>query len=267
MIYNAQNGCLKISNTKMDYICFGTGKENLIMIPGLGDGLKTVKGMALSFALMYRKLACKYRVFVFSRRNILPEGFSTEDMAKDLNKAMEQLGIQSAYILGISQGGMIAQYLAICHPEKVKKLILAVTLSRQNEMIQNVVNNWINMAKVGDYRGIMIDTAKKTYSEKYWKKIRWMYYLLSGIGRPQSFSRFIVQANACLTHDAHAKLKNIQCPTLIIGGEKDQIVTGKASIDMKKQIYNSKLVMYKKLGHGAYEEAKDFFSRVIDFCD
>lgn len=266
MIYNAQNGCLEISNTKMDYICFGTGKENLIMIPGLGDGLKTVKGTALPFALMYRKLACKYRVFVFSRRNILPEGFSTEDMAKDLNTAMEQLGIQSAYILGVSEGGMIAQYLAICYPEKVKKLILAVTLSRQNDIIQNVVNNWINMAKAGDYRGIMIDIVKKTYTEKYWKKTRWMYYLLGRIGRPRSFSRFIVQANACLTHDAHEKLKKIQCPTLIIGGEKDQIVTGKASREMRKQIYNSKLVMYKKLGHGAYEEAKDFLDRVIDFC-
>lgn len=266
MIYNAKNGCLKISNTDMDYICFGTGKENLIMIPGLGDGLKTVKGTALPFALMYRKLARKYRVFVFSRRNILPEGFSTEDMAKDLNTAMEQLGIQSAYILGVSEGGMIAQYLAIQHPERVKKLILAVTLSRQNETVQKVIGNWIDMAKTGDYRGIMIDTAKKSYSKRYWRKLRWMYYLLSVFGKPRSFSRFIVQSRACLTHDAYAELKNIQCPTLIIGGEKDQIVTGKASRDMRKQICNSKLVMYKKLGHGAYEEAKDFLDRIIEFC-
>ena len=44
MFYNAANGNIKIGNTDMDYISFGKGEKNLIMIPGLGDGLKTVKG-------------------------------------------------------------------------------------------------------------------------------------------------------------------------------------------------------------------------------
>lgn len=266
MIYHAKNGCLKISDTDMDYICFGNGSENLIMIPGVGDGLKTVKGTAVPFALMYRKIACKYKIFVFSRRNILPEDFSTEDMAEDVNTAMEQLGLRSSYVLGVSQGGMIAQYLAIRHPEKVKKLVLAVTLARQNETVQNVINNWVDMAKAGDYKGIMMDTAKKSYSEQYWRKMRRMYSLFGGIGKPQSFSRFIVQANACLMHNAYEELRNIQCPTLIIGGEEDQIVTGKASEEISRQIRSSKLLMYEGLGHGAYEEAKDFLDQVAEFC-
>ena len=45
-----KNGQLTIDNTTMDYISFGKGKKKLIMIPGLGDGLKTVKGMALPFS-------------------------------------------------------------------------------------------------------------------------------------------------------------------------------------------------------------------------
>lgn len=266
MIYHAKNGCLKIFGTDMDYICFGTGSENLVMIPGVGDGIKTVKGTAVPFALMYRKIAHKYRIYVFSRRNTLPEGFSTEDMAEDLNTAMEQLGIHSSYVLGVSQGGMIAQYLAIRHPEKVKKLVLAVTLARQNETVQNVVHNWIDMAKAGDYKGIMIDTARKSYSKQYWKKMRWMYSLFGGIGKPKSLSRFVVQANACVTHNAYDELKNIQCPTFIIGGEEDQIVTGRASEDINRQIRSSKLLMYQGLGHAAYEEAADFLDQVAEFC-
>ena len=66
MFYNATNGCLTIGETTMDYIVFGKGKKPFIMIPGLGDGLKTAKGMAVPFAIMYKMFAKDYRVYVFS---------------------------------------------------------------------------------------------------------------------------------------------------------------------------------------------------------
>ena len=124
------NGRLTLDGGTADYICFGKGEKTLVMIPGIGDGLKTVKGMALPFALLYRKLGKKFRVYVFSRRNELPEHFSTRDMARDLSAAMDMLGLKSACVIGISQGGMIAQWLAIDYPESVSRLILAVTLSQ-----------------------------------------------------------------------------------------------------------------------------------------
>ena len=40
MFYNAKNGNIRIDNTDMDYISFGNGQKNLIMVPGLSDGLK-----------------------------------------------------------------------------------------------------------------------------------------------------------------------------------------------------------------------------------
>ena len=45
MFYNAKNNNIKIGQSDIDYICFGKGNKNLIIIPGLGDGLRTVKGM------------------------------------------------------------------------------------------------------------------------------------------------------------------------------------------------------------------------------
>ena len=50
-------------------------------------------------------------------------------MALDIAAAMDTLGIKNADIFGVSQGGMIAQYLAIDRPDLVNKLVLAVTLS------------------------------------------------------------------------------------------------------------------------------------------
>ena len=74
MLYNAKNGTVKIGNTTMDYIRFGTGEKNLILLPGLGDGLQTVKGTALPMAFMYRIFVKRYTVYAFSRKNMLPEG-------------------------------------------------------------------------------------------------------------------------------------------------------------------------------------------------
>ena len=105
----AKNACLRLSDGDMDTIRFGSGARTLVMLPGVGDGLKTVKGMALPFALLYRKLAKDYTVYVFSRRRELPEHSTTREMAQDVNEAMTVLGLSGAAVVGVSQGGMIAQ--------------------------------------------------------------------------------------------------------------------------------------------------------------
>lgn len=259
----AINGQINLGDGLMDYVSFGQGNQVLILLPGLSDGLRTVKGMALPLAWSYRGFAKEYRVFVFSRKNELPLNYSTRDMAADQAKAMEALGITKAYVMGVSQGGMIAQYLAIDYPKKVQKLVLAMTLSQPNKVLQTVVKNWISMAQQGNYQALMIDTAQKTYSSE--KKYRFLYPLLGRIGKPKDFNRFIIQAKSCLHHDVYKELDRIACPTLILGGECDHIVGKRAAHELAAKIPNSELFIYKRLGHGAYEEAKDFNQRVLHF--
>ena len=110
MLYNAKNGTLYMDGTTMDFIRFGSGDKILVMLPGLGDGLRSMKGTALPMALMYREFTKDFTVYAFSRKNSLPEGYTTRDMARDQAQAMEQLGIAQADIFGVSMGGMIAQH-------------------------------------------------------------------------------------------------------------------------------------------------------------
>ena len=236
------------------------------MLPGVGDGLKTVKGMALPFALLYRSLSKDFTVYVFSRRRELSAGMTTRDMAEELNCVMEALGLRSAAVVGVSQGGMIAQWLALDHPDKVEKLVLTVTLCRANAVIRDVIARWIAMAERGDYKGIMLDTAERSYSEKRLKQTRLEYRLLGSVGKPKSFERFLIQARSCVTHDTYELLPRISCPTLVIGGREDKIVTGEASMEIAERIPGSELVLYDGLGHGLYEEAPDFLQRVAEFC-
>lgn len=195
----------------------------------------------------------------------MEEGYSTRDMARDQAQAMKALDIKKANVLGISQGGMIAQYLAIDYPELVEKLVLAVTLSKQNELVKNVVSNWISLAEQHDYKNLMIDTAEKSYSDKYLKKYRLIYPLLGRIGKPKDFSRFLIQAKSCMNHNAFPELDKIMCPTLVIGGKCDKIVGVDASREIAGKINICQQFIYNEFGHAVYEEAKDFNERVKTF--
>lgn len=268
MLYNARNGKLMFNDAIVHYLQFGKGERHLLMIPGLGDGLKTAEGMALPVAYQYRAFAkADYTVTLISRREPLPEGCTTRDMAADLSACMDLLSIPQADVLGVSQGGMIAQWLTVDHPEKVRKLVLAVTAPNSNEVVHAVVPRWMDMAHSSDYAAIMLDTAKKSYSEAYLKKNRLFLPLLGKVGKPKDFTRFLRMAEACLTHDATPFLKDILSPTLVIGGEQDKIVGAEASRQLHEEIAGSELFLYPEYGHAAYEEGKDFNQRVLGFLN
>lgn len=265
MLCDAKNAIVHLENFRMDYIRFGKGDRILIMLPGLGDGLRTVKGTALPMALMYRGFAKAFTVYAFSRREPLPQGFTTRDMARDLAQAMERLKIQKADILGVSMGGMIAQYLAIDYPEKVGKLILAVTCSKSNPILTQSIGEWVSCAKRGDHTALMDSNLRRIYSEGYYRRNKWMIPAVGKLTKPKCYNRFYVQADACLTHNAHGELSKIKAPTLVIGGEKDLALGAEASREIADQIPNAQLHMYPQWGHSLYEEAKDFDQLVREY--
>lgn len=267
MLYNAKNKSVKVGNTFMKYAVFGSGEKNLIMIPGLGDGLRTDAKLAHMYALLYGKFAKDYTVYVFSQKTVIPERYSTRKMAKDMSEAMKSLGIKKADVIGVSLGGMIAQHLAADYPETVEKLVLVATASRRNQYIQGSISGWIEMAKRGEYKRLMADTMKKMYTKEYISKNRWAVTLAGNFGKPESFERFINMAYACLHHDAYEKLEKITAKTLIVGGEQDITLGGKASRELAERIMNSKLLMYPQYGHALYDEAKDFNENVLKFLN
>lgn len=265
MALNAKNGVIPMGDTEMEYIRFGTGKRNLIMLPGLGDGLRSVKGTALPFGLMYRQFARDFTVYAFSRKRKMPQGCTTRDMAMDVKLAMDELGIEKADVFGVSMGGMIAQHLAAAYPDRVGKLILAVTASQPNSVMTQSVTEWMAQARAGDHRALMDSNLKKIYSAEYYRKNKWMVPFLGVMTKPKSYERFLVMAQACMTHDAYSRLSEIKSETLVIGGGKDEILGPEPSIILAAEIPGAKLNMFPQWGHGVYEEEKTFHSLVIDF--
>lgn len=69
-------------------------------------------------------------------------------MAADVAEAMEALHLDTAYVMGISQGGMIAQWLVADFPEKVQKLILAVTTAKPSQLARERIEHWQNLVNL-----------------------------------------------------------------------------------------------------------------------
>ena len=152
MLWNAKNGTVSIGSTSMSYVSFGHGERVFVLLPGLSDGLMTVKGKALLLAKPYQMFFEKYTVYMFSRKDDMPEGYSIREMADDQAEALRLLGIRKASIMGVSQGGMIAQYLAVNHPDLVEKLVIAVSSPYVNDMIRENIGRWLKYAEEGNQK-------------------------------------------------------------------------------------------------------------------
>ena len=262
MFYNAKEGRLRLENMEIDYITFGTGKKSLVMIQGLNTN--GIKGAAVSLAYMYRIFAKEYTVYLFDRRAEVYDGITVRDIAADIAMAMDALHITKADVFGVSQGGMIAQYLAIDRPDLVNKLVLAVTLSKNNSTVEAVLAHWIELTKKGTFKELVYDMAEKMYSDAYVKRYKPFMPLLTLVQKPKDVDRFLILTKACLTCNAYEELDKIKCPVLVMGGSLDKVTTGNASKEIAEKL-GCKIYMYETLGHAAYEEAVDFNQRVYNF--
>ena len=261
MLYDATDGVA----AGAEYIRFGTGKKNLILLPGLGDGLRTVKGTALPMALYYHRLGKQYTVYLFSRKKDLSPGCTTRDMARDLKDAMEELGIEKAFLVGVSMGGMIAQHFAADYPERLEKLVLVATCAKENPILLESLEEWVSCAKANDHRALMDSNLRRIYSERYYRKNKWMVPVTGKLTKPKTYDRFFLLAEACRRHDAWDVLPGMMVPTLVIGGAQDRALGGESSRELAARIPQAKLKLYPQWGHGLYEEAKDFLSVIMEF--
>lgn len=262
MIYNAKQQKIRIHDMQIGYITFGKGAKPLIIIQGLNT--RGIKGMSVPLAYMYRIFADDYQVYLFDRRPQVFDGITVRDLADDVAAAMDQLGIKNADVVGVSQGGMIAQYLAMDRPDLINKLVLAVTLSKKNDTVESVIEKWITLTEQGAMKQLVMDMAEKMYSDAYVKKYKPLMPLLTAMQKPKDAQCFIHLAKACLTCNTYEELDKIQCPVFVIGGRQDKVVGASASEEMAQKL-GCPIFMYEGLGHAAYEEANDFNQRIYDF--
>lgn len=261
---NVKTEFVNTEKFKMKYFTFGNGAKTAVIIPGLS--MKGVSEAAEGVAPKYKAMANEYTVYFFDRRLDCGEGYTIEDMADDTIAALDILGVKNAYVFGVSQGGMIAQYIALKRHDLVKKLVLGSTTSRITDKNNGVIENWIRLAEERNLDELLdkfvSSVYSKEFSEKYGAFIKQMLIETSDI----ELDRFIIYAKACRGFDVFDELDKIACPVFVIGVRNDQIFGVETSVEIAEKT-NAKLYIYENYGHAVYDEAPDALERIMCFFD
>lgn len=255
---------IALDGTVMKVIRFGQGKKNLVILSGVS--LCGIGGLGDGVAQAYGIFAEEYTVYLLDRKMVLPQGYTTDEMAEDVYRVLTGLGVKEAAVYGVSHGGMMAQCLTIRHPAFVSKLVLCATLPRAGEMLKEVCDNWLTLAGQEDVIGLNRYFFGKVYSEAFLNSVREFLPTLEKVGTAEDCHRFCVLAKACKDFDKWDELDGIQCPVLVLGDENDRVLGVEGSYQLAERL-GCESYIYNAYSHAVFDEAPDIKERVKAFLE
>jgi len=240
------------------YNRFGHGSSILVIFQGLLFENKPMAGfMAKKFFEMYNSIAEEYTIYIVNRKPGLPKGYSLQDMADDYAEMIREEFGCPVDVLGISTGGSIVQHFAANHSDLVNKLIIhssAYTLGDSAKKGQMHVRQLASERKWrAAYAELMGISLPKGPSRHLMQPFYWFISLFgkSFFGMPDDPSDLVITIEAEDKHNFKDRLSEISAPTLVIAGDKDPFYSEKLFRETAEGISNTKLIIYKGMGHPA----------------
>ncbi len=253
----------RANGVELEYAVFGSGEQPLVILPGLS--LKSVLDAADAVAAAYDQFSRDYTVYLFDRPRSAPARDSVRAMAADTAAVMRSLGLAGCAVFGASMGGMLAQYLAIDHPELVARLALGSTLPGPNPTASAVLKRWLELAERGDVETLVRESVELSYSERTLARCRGALIEASRGATADDLRRFLRTARACETFDSRAELSKLRCPVLVLAAEGDRIATAAPAVELAERLGCALHLYGEEYGHCVYDEAPDFKDRLQAF--
>ena len=253
-------------HNRMEYISFGNGERILVILPGLS--LQSVIPAAPAVARQYGMFRREFTVYLFDRRSDLPDPYTISDMAGDTVKAVTALGLGKLCLFGASQGGMIAQVMAVRHPELVERLALGSSACRTWPERSEVINEWIRLAEEGKARELCLSFGEKVYPKEIFEKYRDAFAKMSESVTEAELRRFAILAKGAGDFDIREEIRNVRCPVFAAGSRDDAVLGGDSTPEIARILGDNPLFemhMYDSCGHAAYDTAPDFPDRLYGF--
>ena len=198
--------------------------------------------------------------------------YSSAMMADDHAGLLRELGIEKARVVGVSMGSIIAQQLAIRHPDLVQSTVLMCPWARCDNYAKGLFNLMINTKARFTPDEFMEFIQLLIFSKGTWDDSGEYEGFLNVRkdaavdGNQQPLHGLVGQAVACIEHDVVGQLNQIKCPALVIGGEDDVFTPQWMANEVASGITNSELHLYPGAGHAFHwERMEDFNPRVRDW--
>ncbi len=248
---NLENGkTITVNNNQIYYETYGQGTPLLLIHGGLGS--------IMNFENSIKDLSKHFKVIAMDSpghgRSSHVDSLSYPLLADNISLFIDKLELDSLYIIGWSDGGILGLILAADRPDKVKKLV-AISANTRLSAIKQQDIEWM--------RNNMIAWAK---NEKGW----WMKNQLPLRSQPEKVDEYLENTKKMWLVDINiddAKITSIKIPTLIMQGDKDLVKTEHA-LELNRAIVYSQLCILPNTSHFVFGSKPDLVNRIIiDFLN
>ncbi|HLB23661.1 MAG TPA: alpha/beta hydrolase [Dehalococcoidia bacterium] len=243
---------------------------------GQGEPVLLHPGFGCTVEIYWRNtqpLAERFRVIVFDprgagRSDAGPPTMLMKDFADDAAALLDALGVESAHVAGTSFGGMVAQHIALEHPARVRRLVLACTTPGGESHVLPPAENMLKFMAASEITD-PVAAMRSTYFLNYGDAFAAEHDgLLAGRALANQHLRSTPegrasQINAVQNHDTATRLRQIPHPTLVAHGTEDGTVPVGNGRALAARIPNAELRLYPGGRHLFFTECADALNRDI----
>jgi len=250
---------------RMPWISLGGADTPVVLaLPGLSDGLLPLSdptALAAMESLPHDRLP--FRLITVSYRHPVGGSVTTKALADDVAAFVRDVVGGPVAVTGHSMGGMVAQWLAVRHPDLVTHLGLTATLARATPSFAAVLERWDRLVADGAWRAFRDDANQTSYTGSELLRRRLLARLTPPEPQDHLAQRHAAMSHAALGHDAADHVRDIRCPTLVLAGSHDPVVPLDASRELAAAIPGARFQVVHGLRHGFPEQARDQTYRAV----
>ncbi len=255
----------KTGEIELSYDRAGEGPP-LLLIMGM-SGTKHHWGGSLLEALQrdFETIVYDHRDAGDSTRTGQP--FTIVDLATDAAGLLAALDIDSAHVMGISMGGMIAQELALAHADSLRSLTLGCTYcGGEGSMLagEGVMRKLAEAMSSGDReRAIRASFEVNVSSSFAADEKAWARFRATGMRYGLPVEVIMRQMQAIAGHDTSARLPSLEVPTQVVHGTLDQLLPVQNGHMIAGLIPDSSLEIYEDVGHMFFLEQPERTAQLL----
>jgi pimeloyl-ACP methyl ester carboxylesterase len=213
------------------------GTELHYLRAGEGEPMLLIQGMSATHLTWGRpflsELEQSFECIVFDNRGMgrsaraeLP--FTIADLAADTAALLDALDLDRVHVVGISMGGMIAQELALAHPERIRTLTIGASYcgGPQSTLMAPDDLRLLGEAMASGERERVFRAMWEINLSPGFREDdgRFAAFVEMGEALPAPAPVILQQMRACGAHNTHERLSRISLPTLVIHGDEDRLL-------------------------------------------
>ena len=189
--------------------------------------------------------------------------YTTTQLAADAVALLDYVGIERTDVFGMSLGGMIAQELALGWPDRVERLVLGCTHAGVRHAVPQPRETGRAFGMETDDWGTRMKALAPFAFAPGADPAMLERFIAKKSGDLQDPEGYRAQIAAVLAHDSHDRLPEVESPTLILTGDRDQVIPAQSSRVLHERIPGSRLEVIAGTGHLFFLERPEETQRLL----